>query len=54
MARPGEWFGNVELHCLKSRQPLYGGRSACDINREHVRNVMLVRPAKYRAAWAVL
>lgn len=44
---PGQWFGHVDAHCLKSRQPLYGGRSACDINREHVRNVMLVRPAKY-------
>lgn len=51
---PGQWFGNVELHCLKSRQPLYGGRSACDINREHVRNVFLVRPAKYFAPWAAL
>lgn len=44
---PGKWFGNVEAHCLKSRQPLYGGRSACDINREHVRGVFLVRRAKY-------
>jgi hypothetical protein len=43
----GQWFHHVELHCLKSRQPLYGGRSACDINREHVRNVLLVRRAKY-------
>ena len=44
---PSRWFANVELHCLKSRQPLYGGRSACDINREHVHNVFLVRRAKY-------
>ncbi|TFW15977.1 hypothetical protein [Duganella callida] len=49
---PGQWFGHVELHCLKSRQPLYGGRSACDINREHVRNVILVRAPKYEPAWA--
>ena len=49
----GLWFGNVEDHCLKSRQPLYG-RTACSINREHVHNVMLVRPAKYRQAWAAL
>lgn len=47
---PGKWFGNVELHCLKSRQPLYGGRSACDINREHPRNVFLVRRTKYVGA----
>jgi len=47
---PDLWFGNVERHCLKSRQPLYGGRSACDINREHVRNVFLVRRDKYVGA----
>lgn len=43
-----EWFDNVEKHCLKSRQPIYGTRSACDINREHVRAVLLIRPGKYR------
>ena len=47
---PARWFGHVEAHCLKSRQPLYGGRSACDINREHVRNVFLVRRTKYVGA----
>ena len=47
---PAQWFGHVERHCLKSRQPLYGGRSACDINREHVHNVFLVRRAKYVGA----
>jgi hypothetical protein len=47
---PGQWFGHVEAHCMKSRQPLYGGRSACDINREHVRNVLQVRRSKYVAA----
>jgi hypothetical protein len=51
---PGLWFGHVERHCLKSRAGLYGGRSACDINREHVRNVFQVRPAKYITAWAAL
>lgn len=49
---PAQWFGHVERHCLKSRQPLYGGRSACDINREHVHNVFLVRRAKYVGAMA--
>lgn len=44
----GKWFGNVENHCVKSRQPIYGTRSACDINREHVKNVMQIRRAKYR------
>ena len=47
---PSQWFDHVEAHCLKSRQPLYGNRSACDINREHVRNVFLVRRAKYVGA----
>lgn len=45
----GLWFDHVENHCLKSRQPLYGGRNACDINREHVFNVFKVRSAKYKA-----
>lgn len=44
---PTLWFGHVEKHCLKSRQPIYGGRSACDINREHVTNVFKVRRYKY-------
>lgn len=44
---PSLWFGHVEAHCLKSRQPLYGNRNACDINREHVTNVFKVRKAKY-------
>ncbi len=47
---PSRWFANVEDHCLKSRQPIYGNRSACDINREHVRNVLLIRRSKYVAA----
>ncbi|MFC5498124.1 hypothetical protein ACFPOE_11310 [Caenimonas terrae] len=45
---PARWFGHVELHCLKSREALYGGRSACDINRHHVVDVVLVRTPKYR------
>lgn len=45
---PQQWFGHVEHHCLKSRQALYGQRSACDINRHHVRDVRLVRQPKYR------
>ncbi len=45
---PQQWFGNVERTCTKSRVALYGQRSACDINRQHVQAVMLVRSAKYR------
>ncbi len=44
---PSKWFDNVESHCLKSRQPLYGNRSACDINRMHVRAVFIDRRIKY-------
>jgi len=47
---PGLWFGHVELHCLKSRQPLYGSRNACDINREHVRNVVKIFGPQYKLA----
>lgn len=42
-----KWFGNVEKLCLKSKAALYGNRSACDINRYHVKDVLLVRSAKY-------
>lgn len=45
---PRIWRGHVELHCLKSRAALYGQRSACDINRHHVRDVTEVRLAKYQ------
>lgn len=42
------WYGHVEKVCLKSRAPLYGNRSACDINRHHVADVF-PRSVKYRA-----
>lgn len=45
---PQKWFGNVEAHCLKSRRVLYGQRSACDINREHVRSTFMLRRNKYK------
>lgn len=44
---PGRWWGHVERQCLKSREPLYAGRSACDINRHHVVDVLQVRAPKY-------
>lgn len=44
---PRQWLGHVEAHCLKSHHPLYAGRSACDINRHHVRDVF-TRVPKYR------
>jgi hypothetical protein len=45
---PTKWFGHVELHCLKSKDALYGQRSACDINRHHVKDVFLNRSEKYK------
>lgn len=50
----GRWFGNVELHSVKSRVPQkgYGGQSWYSINRKHVRNVMTLRRDKYRAFWS--
>ena len=45
---PQKWFDNVEKHCVKSRQILYGTRSACDVNIGHVRLVFKVRSFKYR------
>jgi hypothetical protein len=44
---PTKWFGHVELVCLKSKAILYGKRSACDINRDHVQDVLNIRSAKY-------
>lgn len=45
---PNVWFGHVERVCLKSTRPLYGTRSACDINRHHVHDVLVTRMPKYR------
>jgi hypothetical protein len=44
---PQYWFDNVEDICLKSKKPIYAGRSACDINRHHVRDVFEIRQRKY-------
>jgi len=44
---PNKWFDNVEKLCLKSKVALYGNRSACDINRHHVKDVLLTRSSKY-------
>lgn len=42
-----KWFGNTELFCLKSKVALYGNRSACQINRHHVQDVLNIRAKKY-------
>lgn len=44
---PSRWFGHTELLCLKSKYALYGNRSACDINRHHVHDVINIRSNKY-------
>lgn len=48
---PAKWFGNVELTSLKAKTKVAGyGKSFFDINREYVRNVMIVRRPRY-APW---
>lgn len=44
---PAVWFNNVEKFCMKSKVALYGNRSACDINRYHVKDVLITRAPKY-------
>lgn len=47
---PGVWFGHVERTSLKARQAVPGyGKSFFDINREYVRNIMVVRRGRYGA-----
>lgn len=47
------WFDNVELYSVKSKNNLYGNRSAFDINRHHVRDVLTNRLTKYVIIWGV-
>lgn len=46
-----EWFGNVEKYSVKSTKALYGNRSAYDINRHHVKDVLYTRLPKYINDW---
>lgn len=41
------WFDNVEKTCTASRKAIYGSRSACDINEEHVHSTTVLRLPKY-------
>lgn len=50
---PQKWFDNVERTCAKSKQPIYGNRSACDINRHHVRDVVLNRSVRYQIEYKI-
>ena len=45
---PRRWVGHVERTCTASRQPLYAGRSACDISRAYAPDIINVRAPKYR------
>lgn len=48
-ADPNRWFGQVEKYSFKAKIKVKGyGKSFFEINREYVRNIMLVRSAKYR------
>jgi hypothetical protein len=42
------WAGHIERTCTASRQPIYGTRSACDISRHHVADVVGTRMNKYK------
>lgn len=46
---PNLWDHNVEYTCTASRTPIkmYGNKSPCKINREHVSNVFDIRMDKY-------
>lgn len=45
---PQRWRGHVEKTCTASTKPLYGTRSACDISRHHVHDVIDTRMPKYK------
>lgn len=46
---PQKWFGNVEINSVKNRKPIYAGRSAFDISRHHVEDILKVRMLKYKS-----
>lgn len=45
---PNIWFDNVERMVVKSTKAIYGNRSAFSINRDHVRDTLLIRMPKYK------
>lgn len=50
---PNLWFDNVEHYCLRSKKPLYGNRSVCDISRHHISDVFYGRLPKYKQQYFV-
>ena len=53
---PQLWRGHVEKYCTASRKPMpqYGGRSPCDIGRNHSKDVIELRMPKYEKAFKSL
>ena len=47
---PQIWFNNVALACTTNRV-IYGNRTACQINRDHVYDIFNVRLKKYKDIW---
>lgn len=47
---PFKWFAHVERIVVKSTKVLYGDRSADDINKHHVKDVLKIRMPKYEKA----
>lgn len=43
-----KWHGHIERTCTASKTPIYGTRSACDISRHHVSDVVGTRMNKYK------
>lgn len=53
---PQIWRGHVERYCTASKKPMaiYGGRSPCDIGRNHSKDVIELRMPKYVKAFESL
>jgi len=51
---PNVWFGHVEKYCLKSKKPLYGTRSVCDIHRNHVTDSIKHKLPKYKNYYNII
>lgn len=47
---PQYWFDHIERYCVGANPTLYAGRTACQINRHHVHDVMKTRLSKYERA----
>lgn len=44
---PNYWFNNTEKYLIKSKKPIYSGRSAYDIALHHVKDTTVTRLLKY-------